>query len=346
MGDDPLVTVLIPARNAAAFLPASLESIFAQTYRDLEVVVVDDASADQTPDLLAGASDPRLRILRLERQRGVAAALNAGLEVARGRLVARMDADDIALPDRLERELGLLQRDRSVGIVGGNLQPIDERGRLSGAPTDVPTSPGHVRWMLHVHNCVNHPTVVARREVLEDLGGYRGDAEPAEDYDLWVRAIEVTRIANVPEVVVRYRLHGGSSSTANLVDATRSADAVASSALTRLLGHAPNPDALRALRASEPRERTSAQQLRGASALLWRFTGAVLADPSLTRDDLASIRRDAVGWFGALLRRAARHDPLLAASLVLPYRDGPPAWALARGAAAAGRSAVRSLARS
>lgn len=345
MGDDPRVTVLMPARNAAAFLPASLESIFVQTYRNFEVVVVDDASGDQTSDILAGASDQRLRVFRLERRAGVAAALNAGLGLARGRYVARMDADDIAMPDRLERELELLERERSVGIVGGNLQPVDVQGSPLGAPTNVPTSPGHVRWMLHVHNCVNHPTVVARRDVLEGLGGYRTGAEPAEDYDLWVRAIEVTHIANVPDVVVRYRLHEGSSSTANAADATGSADAIAESALTRLLGRAPDPDVVRALRGAGRHEPASADQLRAASALLWRFTGAILADPSLTRDERASIRRDAIGWFGGLVRSMARHDPVAAASLVLPHRDGPPAWAFASGAATAGRR-VRSLVRS
>ena len=345
MGDDPRVTVLMPARNAAAFLPASLESIFAQTYRNFEIVVVDDASGDQTPELLAGASDARLRVLRLGTHRGVAAALNAGLGLARGRYVARMDADDLAMPDRLELELGLLERSRSIGIVGGNLQPVDVQGVPLGAPTNVPTSPGHVRWMLHVHNCVNHPTVVARRDVLQDLGGYRTDAEPAEDYDLWIRAIEVTHIANVPDVVVRYRLHEGSSSAANAADATGSADAIAASALSRLLGRAPDPAVVRVLRGGGWHEPSSADHHRAASALLWRFTSAILTDRSLTRDERAWIRRDAIGWFGGLVRSLARHDPVAAASLVLPHRDGPPAWAFASGAATAGRRAVRAFAR-
>lgn len=346
MVDDPSVTVLMPARDAAAFVGASLESILTQTYADLEVVVVDDASADRTPEILAGVPDLRLRILRLERRAGIAAALNAGLRVARGRYVARMDADDLALPMRLERQVAALERDASVGIVGGNLQPIDVDGAPLGAPTKVPTSPGHVRWLLHVHNCINHPTVVAKRSILADLGGYRSDAEPAEDYDLWARAIEVTRIANVPDVVVRYRVHGASTSTASAADADRSAQAIAAATLSRLLGRAPDPDALRVLRGAEGSHGWSAEQLREANALLWRFTRAVLSDRTLTREDRASIRRDAVARFGVLLRSAARHDRVAAATLALPGPDGPPPWAVLRAATTAGRKVARSFARS
>jgi Glycosyl transferase family 2 len=345
MEDKPTVTVLMPVRDGAAFVGASLESVLSQAYTDLEVVVVDDASIDATPEILAGVSDPRLRILSLARRAGISAALNAGLDAARGRYVARMDADDVALPDRLERQVAALERDRSIGIVGGNLQPIDVHGRSLGSATSVPTSPGHIRWMLHVHNCVNHPTVVAQRSVLADLGGYRSEAEPAEDYDLWVRAIGVTRIANVPDVVVRYRVHDESTSATSPADADRAANAVAAAALTRLLGRAPDPDALRALRDPERSGGSPSEHLRDASSLLWRFTRAVLSHPALTREDGASIRRDAVGWFGALVRSAARHDPVAAATLVLPGRDGPPAWALVGGAAAAGRRVVRSFTR-
>jgi glycosyltransferase involved in cell wall biosynthesis len=345
MEHEPSLTVLMPVHDADTFIGASLESVLTQTYADIEVVVVDDASADSTPEILAGVSDPRLRILRLERSAGIAAALNAALDEARGRYVARMDADDVALPDRLERQVAALERDPSIGIVGGNLQPIDVNGHPLGPPTSVPTSPGHVRWMLHVHNSVNHPTVVARRSVLVGLGGYRSDAEPAEDYDLWVRALEVTRIANVPEVVVRYRVHGASTSARSPGDADRAANAVAAEALTRLLGRAPDPDALRVLRDAARSEGSPTEHLRAASSLLWRFTRAVLSDRTLPREDRTWIRRDAIIWFGSLFRSAARHDPVAAATLALPGPDGPPAWALAGGAAAAGRKVIRSFTR-
>jgi len=244
-----------------------------------------------------------------------------------------MHADDVALPDRLTRQVDFLDRNPNVGIVGGNQQPIGPDGRPEGPATILPTLPGHVRWMLHVHNCVNHPTVVARRDVMHRLGGYRPEAVPAEDYALWVRAMEITRIANVADVVLRYRIHPSSTSVLRAEETEARGVAAAEEALTRLLGSPPDRNALQVLRHPSRADRAPLADVRGAVALLWRFTGAVLETPALDPQERASIRRSATEWFTQLVRATSRRRPAAAARLLAPGRGGPPRWVVGETAA-------------
>ena len=318
------VTVLIPVRDGARFLGEALDSVFAQTYEDFEVVLVDDASTDEIGGVLARYRDPRLRIVHRERTGGTAVALNDGLEEARGRYVAVMHADDIALAHRLARQIGFLDRHPDIGIVGGNQQPIDVDGRPVGHATRLPTSPGHIRWMLHVHNCLNHPTIVARRDVLRDLGGYRPEAVPAEDYALWVDAMEATRIANVDDVVLRYRTHPGSASSTRREEMDSLGLRASQEALTRLLRTPPDLAALRILRDPPLAETAPIADVRSAASLLWRFTAAIVDGEELERLDREAIERSAVGWFSHLVRATARGSVGSAARLAVSPTTRPP----------------------
>lgn len=342
---EPNVTVLMPVHNAASFLGEALDSVFAQTYTDFEIVLVDDASTDGIAEVLAGYADRRLRILRHAEQGGTAVALNSGVQAARGRFIAQMHADDIALPDRLERQIDFLHRNPGVGIVGGNQQPVGPDGRSTGPPTSLPTLPGHVRWMLHVHNCLNHPTVVVRREVMERVGGYRPESVPAEDYVLWVQAMEVTAIANIAEVVLRYRVHPRSASVVRAQETEAWAITAAEEALTHRLGAPPDRNALIVLRHPFRSERAPVADVRRAASLLWRFTGAVLERDPLEPEERAAIRRTAVEWFMQLVRATARRRPGAAAGLLAPGRAGPPRWVLEEVAANGWRRLTRPVAR-
>ena len=122
----PLVSVLVAVANGERYVRQALESVLRQRVTDLELLVVDDASTDATPQILEAVEDERLRVLRHEERRGLAASLNSGLDEARGRYLARMDGDDVALPDWLARSLDLLERSASVGFVGSGVLDIDE----------------------------------------------------------------------------------------------------------------------------------------------------------------------------------------------------------------------------
>ena len=140
-------------------------------------------------------------------------SLNDGLDVARGEYIARMDADDVSLPFRLQTQVEFLDAHPEVGVVGARVQCINEFGEDMEPADPVPLNSGFIRYLLLFANCVNHPTVMARRSVVMACHGYDVDAYPADDYDLWLRVAERTDIANQDEATVRYRQHGGSITT-------------------------------------------------------------------------------------------------------------------------------------
>ena len=209
----PTVSVLLPAFNAQKYLRAAMDSILAQTLADLELLALDDGSTDATPSILRdyAARDRRVRVLS-RANKGMASSLNELLQIAQGRFVARMDADDIALPERFERQVRFLEATPSVVCVGGAFELIDEAGRYLTTLV-CPVSDAAIQQMILAgHGAICHPSAMMRRAALRGIGGYRAQYKPAEDLDLWLRLGEVGRLANLPEPVLRYRLHSDSMS--------------------------------------------------------------------------------------------------------------------------------------
>jgi glycosyltransferase involved in cell wall biosynthesis len=206
---DPAVSVVMPAYNAEAFVNAAVSSIRAQTLADLELIAVDDGSQDRTTEILFrhAAEDARIKVLR-RAHRGVCDALNEAMAVARGAFVARMDADDIALPHRLERQLAAFVEQPNVAVAGSNYEIIDCTGRRLGA-SDLPTDSARIRRTLDRNNCIAHPTVMMRRDAALAAGGYRRAFRQCEDYDLWLRLSERSDLINLPEPLLCYRQHRG-----------------------------------------------------------------------------------------------------------------------------------------
>jgi len=194
--------------NGARYLPQALRSILDQTFRDLELIVVDDASTDETAAILASCGDPRLTVLRNEENRGLTRSLNAALAASRGTYIARQDADDRSLPDRLERQTRFLEEHRDVALCGTWARMVDPEGRVvaTGRP---PAAPDELRQGLLEENKIFHGTMLARRALMEELGGYREAFRYTQDYDLYLRALDGHRLANVPEELYELRFHGG-----------------------------------------------------------------------------------------------------------------------------------------
>ena len=210
----PGVSVLIPVRDGEHHLKAALTSILTQDYGDLECIVCDDGSTDGTPAILADAArdDPRLRVLALPR-RGIVAALNAGLAAVRADWVARMDADDIALPGRLRIQIAAAARHPGAGAIGGAWRVIGPGGVARRTITP-PTEPDAIAAALLRHNPLGHPTMLLRRNAVMALGGYRAAFRSAEDYDLWLRLSEQHPIHALPDVLLDYREHAGQTAWA------------------------------------------------------------------------------------------------------------------------------------
>jgi len=196
----PAVSVLMSVHDGAPLVLAAVASVLAQTAGDLELIVVDDGSTDATPDLLAAVRDPRLRVLRQERT-GLTRALNAGLGHAAAPLVARLDADDVALPERLERQCAFLAREPAVGLLGTAAREVDSRGALVRIVRP-PLDDAALRHALIRANPFVHSSVMVRRALLERAGGYDATLPVAQDYDLWMRLARVARLANLADVLV------------------------------------------------------------------------------------------------------------------------------------------------
>jgi glycosyltransferase involved in cell wall biosynthesis len=225
----PAISVVMPVRDGERFLREALDSILTQTLSELELIVVDDGSVDATPRILEEVAqrDARLRVRRQE-PGGLTAALNVGCSLARAPLIARMDADDVMLPRRLERQADFMAAHLDAAVLGGGIVLTDENGRELDRE--------HGRSQLHMleRNELTHATVVMRTEAFHELGGYRFDQ--AEDYDLWLRFEERHVIAALPEPVIRYRFHPGQFSVTSLERQAIGFLAVRAAALERRAG--------------------------------------------------------------------------------------------------------------
>jgi glycosyltransferase involved in cell wall biosynthesis len=207
----PLVSVVMSVFNAEPFLPACVHSILSQTYAELEFIVIDDGSTDGSSDLLAAyaASDRRIRVQHQENA-GLVAGLRCGCDFASGVYIARMDADDIAVTDRLARQVAFLESHPEVGVLGGAAECIDAHGNSLGVVRN-PCHDAEIQRELQDRNVFWHPSVMMRRAHYVQSGGYR-NVRDAEDYDLWLRMAEICEMGNLKETILRYRIHSQQSS--------------------------------------------------------------------------------------------------------------------------------------
>jgi glycosyltransferase involved in cell wall biosynthesis len=205
---DPLISVVMSVYNGGSQLPAAMESILRQTVQDLEFIVINDGSRDDTLECLRhyARTDPRLRVIS-RNNCGLTASLNEGLRLARGEFVARMDADDRASPERLARQTEAMQQDPELVAIGSWARCIEE----SGHPVFTWRTPERheeidARHVSGEPGALIHPTAVIRRTALIRAQGYDESFETAQDLDLWLRLAESGRLANLPEPLLDYRL--------------------------------------------------------------------------------------------------------------------------------------------
>lgn len=209
----PRIGVVMPVYNAASYLKEAIDSLLTQTYQDFEILAVNDASTDGSRDILEQYSS-RHRNLRIFDQRsnsGVTKSLNLGLLASRSELIARMDADDVCLPERFQKQVEFLDDNKEVGILGSWFWSMDESMRNVLWDNRIETSHEDISRVLPERCCIGHPTVMMKRRVIEEIGGYdEGDeCKAVEDYELWLRASKKTRLANLPVHLLMHRTYDG-----------------------------------------------------------------------------------------------------------------------------------------
>ena len=205
----PAVAVLLSVHNGAPWVRDAIASVLAQTERDLELIVVDDGSTDESPAIVteAAAADQRVRVVR-QAHAGLTKALNRALALVVAPLVARLDADDVALPERLARQRAFLDAHPDVGLLGTAGREVDPAGRELRVVSP-PTDDAAIRRALIRRNPFIHSSVMLRRSIVTAAGGYDESLAVAQDYDLWMRLSPVTRLANLAEPLVTRRLVAG-----------------------------------------------------------------------------------------------------------------------------------------
>jgi len=202
---EPLISVVMAVHNGAPYLRQAVQSILDQTFPHFEFLIVDDASTDATPEILGRFSDPRLRLITNPTRLGLTASLNRALTEARAPYIARMDADDISLPHRFERQYAFLEEHPECALVGSAYYRMDASGRLLGL-VPVLTGDAELKEGLLTQNWFGHGSVMIRRRALEEVGGYQERFRYAQDYDLWLRLAERFRIANLEEPLYCWRV--------------------------------------------------------------------------------------------------------------------------------------------
>jgi len=204
----PIVSVILPVYNGEIHLSECIESILSQTFRDFEFIIVDDASTDNTSQLLKefAMKDNRIIIITHELNQKQTVAANTAIKHAKGKYLARMDADDIALPNRFELQVKCMEKNPNTGLLGSWVDIIDDNGKVLKTWYTNNTS-GHLNWDLLFGAGFAHSSVMMRRDLVNKVGCYQ--SIEAEDYDLWSRLSRITNIANIQQVLQKKRVWQG-----------------------------------------------------------------------------------------------------------------------------------------
>jgi hypothetical protein len=271
----PTISVVMAAYNGAAFIRETIDSVFAQTMPDFEIVVADDCSKDDTLAVLATIQDPRLRVVRAERNGGPAAARNLAMAHAGGRFIVGLDQDDICRPDRFEKQLAYLDAHPDVVLVTSTIEMF-EGDRIRRDPWPDLVDPAEIDWVMHLLNPLAWSTAMMRGDAARALDPFERDAYRfAEDFDLYTRIRAHGRIGRIAEPLVRYRLHPGGASQAYEDGMTRSAAKVLAARYEPLFGDdAMNAALVMTRHASAGHPPADAATLARCGAIMARLLGA------------------------------------------------------------------------
>jgi hypothetical protein len=319
----PKVSVLLPVHNGMKHLPLAVESVLAQTFRDFELHVIDNASTDGVREYARSIADPRVRFHHLD-EANLVGALNFGLREARADLVARIDHDDLCRRDRVEKQIARMQARPDCVLLGCRAVVIDLEGRPIGMCSH-PLSDASLRWQMLFGNPFHHMGVMFRRRPVLELGGYSPEFDVAEDYDLWTRLAAKGEIANLPERLIERRLHAASISLRHRERQHRQIGLIASAYAQTIL---PSADFDTMLRLNQlllfgvippPREFAAMAALFNQLA---RHVAAVqpdLGDSELV--ELIATHRADLRWACTQLMRRRAHRPWDALRLLLALRE-------------------------
>lgn len=205
----PKVTFLLPAYNAESYISETLDSLLNQDYKDYDILVIDDGSTDNTYEVISHFNSNKIKLIRNESNLGLIKTLNKGLSLIQSKYIARIDSDDLCMTNRLDRQVSYMDSNSNCGVCGSSIQYFPSAFTLK-----LPVNDSRIKFDLIFRNAIAHPSVMLRNSVLQNFK-YSEYFPNAEDYELWTRMAPQTRFFNLPEVLVKYRIHNNQISSRN-----------------------------------------------------------------------------------------------------------------------------------
>ena len=203
MLQNPKVSVLMPVYNCELYIREAVDSILNQTFADFEFIIIDDCSSDATVSIIKSFNDSRINLIIKPENTGYTNSLNYGLSIAKGKYIARMDGDDISLPERFAKQIVFLENNLEYVLCGTALKVINQEKIIQ-----YPENHIDIKTEFLNQNCIIHPSVMLRKSIFDVHNfSYNLNKEPAEDYDLWARLSKVSKLYNLPEILLHYRIH-------------------------------------------------------------------------------------------------------------------------------------------
>ena len=233
----PKVTVLMPVYNGERFLKEAIQSILNQSFKDFEFLIINDGSTDSSVDIINKFDDPRIRLIHNEKNINVEATLNRGLDLAEGEYIARMDADDVALQNRLEKQVSFMDSNPEIGVCGSAIHLFGQ------VEHDIrnPQTHEEIQCSLLFNNVIAHPSTILRKSFFDKFKLKYETFRYAEDLELWNRSSFLFKLHNLPDILLNYRINNGSVSQTFSVIQNQSVNRIIETNLLRL-GLKPTPD--------------------------------------------------------------------------------------------------------
>lgn len=268
MTNNPQISVILSVFNDDDFIEECIKSILTQTFSDFELIIIDDDSYDKTSNIIRKFSDNRIKIIKNQQNIGLTCSLNKAIKTAQGKYIARIDADDIALPNRLECQFRFLENNPDYNLCGGQVNFISENGSVKKKST-MTIHFHEIVATIFVQNPIIHSTAFFRKHIFDKLGGYDQNLKRSQDYDLWFRFLDTGKITNLPDLILCYRSHQNNITSQHYHEQENTAIKILQKYYKKISGFIPHQHELKLLRqlifASQKKiseyEKTQLQQL-------------------------------------------------------------------------------------
>ena len=306
----PEISVLMSVYNGEPFLRKSIESILSQTFTNFEFILIDDCSSDNSSSIIEyyAQKDDRIKYIQNPKRFQLTRSLNVGLEIANGKYIARQDADDISLPNRLQSQLKFMKTNIKVGVLGTSAEYIDEKDETI-LISRRPTNKTFLKWKLLFGNPLIHSSIMFNSELVRSLGGYNPKFIRSQDYELWSKCSDLTDISQLPDILIKHRRHSKSIHGINASEQFETSLKIMHANIYKLLKTNIDIEHIRLLRRLTSNPLKSIDQYEIAHNLLLSITSTFLIGVSKNCEAIKLIKSDSLNIINKWNNEPINHQP-------------------------------------